>query len=378
MQEWSKKNELNSFNSYKGLLYSNWYQSIRDWKDGKRDAPLPPVEVSLDPIHACNLMCDHCNAHRYLLEDSTVIEKTKRRLQDDHFINTIKFLGKWGAKAVCLGGGGEPTLHTKLKDALYECTEAGMDCAVVSNGINITDELIPAMAENCRWVGISVDAGSRETYLVGKKADRFTRVITNMRKLSDYCKNTRSKCEVSYKFLIFSYNQHEIYQACQTAKEMGAKDFHVRPADWSHQGMGELKKKLGDYNVEKVLEQFEMCHKLEDENFRVFTVVHKFDENFAPRKDFEQCYASPCCLQLCADGNAYLCPDQRFTPEYQLGTHFPDPENILNFWGSKKHYDMVFGWGKAKCNTRCTFAPYNKQCEKLFINDNDPFCKYFI
>jgi hypothetical protein len=206
----------------------------------------------------------------------------------------------------------------------------------------------------------------------------FVRTITNLKKLADYCKNTRSKCDVSYKFLIFNYNQHEIYKACQLAKEFGARDFHARPADWSHQGMGELKDKIGGYDVDEVLRQFDLCHTLEDENFRVYTVVHKFDENFKPRKDFDGCYGSPCCIQLCADGSAYLCPDQRFSPEYKLGEHYPDPENILKFWGSKAHYDMVFGWGKAKCTTRCTFAPYCRQCQELFIKDTDPMCWKFI
>jgi len=378
MKEWSKKNELNSFNSYKGLLYAPWYQSIRDWKDGKRSAPLPPVEASLDPIHACNLMCDHCNAHRYLLEDNTIIAKESRRMSDEHLINLTKFLGKWGVKAVCYGGGGEPTLHTGLKDALYACKEVGMDCAVVTNGINLDDNLIKAIAETCRWAGISVDAATKDTYKLGKKSDKFVRVISNLKKLAEYCKFTRSRCEVSYKFLIFKYNQHEIYQAAQMAKEMGAKDFHARPADWSHQGMGELKSKIGSYDIDKVLEQFEKCHELEDENFKVYTVVHKFDEDFKPRKDFGGCYASPCCLQLCSDGNAYLCPDQRFSEEYKLGSHYPSPEEILSFWGSPKHYDMVFNWGKDKCTTRCTFAPYCKQAEELFIKDTDPMCKWFI
>ncbi len=34
----------------------------------------------------------------------------------------------------------------------------------------------------------------------------LVRTITNIKKLSDYCRNTRSKCDVSYKFLIFNYN----------------------------------------------------------------------------------------------------------------------------------------------------------------------------
>jgi hypothetical protein len=110
----------------------------------------------------------------------------------------------------------------------------------------------------------------------------------------------------------------------------------------------------------------------------VFTVVHKFDTEFKPRKDFSQCYASPCCIQLCADGNVYLCPDQRHQEFYKLGTHYPDVTDIKNCWGSQKHYDLVFKTGKINCKTRCTFNPYCRQCEELFIKDNDPMCWKFI
>ena len=38
MKEWSRKNEFNSFNSWKGLLYSEWYKAIIEWRDGEREA----------------------------------------------------------------------------------------------------------------------------------------------------------------------------------------------------------------------------------------------------------------------------------------------------------------------------------------------------
>ena len=101
MKEWSKKNEFNSFNSWKGLLYAPWYQSIADWKEHKISAPIAPIEASLDPIHACNLQCEHCNAASYLLSDLKM-----KMMPDEHLSNLVDFLGIWGVKAVCFGGGG--------------------------------------------------------------------------------------------------------------------------------------------------------------------------------------------------------------------------------------------------------------------------------
>lgn len=78
MKEWSKSNELNSFNSFKGLLYADWYKSIREWKEGRILAPMAPVEASLDPIHACNLKCEHCfNGEEEITLDDFSTKKMK-------------------------------------------------------------------------------------------------------------------------------------------------------------------------------------------------------------------------------------------------------------------------------------------------------------
>lgn len=373
MKEWSRRNELNSFNSYKGLLYADWYRSIREWKDGKRKAPLPPVEASIDPVHACNLQCEHCNAASYLIADLK-----QKRIPDEDLEKLIRYLGAWGVKAICFGGGGEPTMHTHLARSLFLTKESGMDSSIATNGTLFTDELIDSMAQNCRWVGISVDAGSSEVYQIGRKTDKFEHALNNIEKLTSKIKASNHKCDIAFKFLIFDYNQYEIYEACKIAKKLGVQDFHARPADFSHQGMGNQKKNINPYDVDTVLKQFAKCHELEDEHFRVFTVVHKFHTDFMPRKDFSHCYGSPCCIQLCADGNIYLCPDQRHQDFYKLGAFLPDVSAIKEYWGGKRHYELVFATGKQNCTTRCTFAPYCKQCEELFIKDTDPMCWKFI
>jgi MoaA/NifB/PqqE/SkfB family radical SAM enzyme len=369
MLEW--RDNYNSFNSWKGLTYINQYKAIDEWRLNKRKAPLPPIEVSLDPIHACNLGCSHCNASRYLEDKDT----KQRRMDDKHMMNLIKFLAKWGVKGICFGGGGEPSMHTKLADAILLARKLGVETSVATNGLIMTPELMKAYSQ-CRWVGISVDAANKETYMIGRKMDGFDKVTDNIRKLVQYIKSSHSKCDVAFKFLIFNYNQHEILSACKLAKELEVKDFHARPADFRHQGMTEQQQK-NFYDIDNIEKQFSECHKLEQDYFNVFTVVHKFNPDFTPKRRFTQCYASPICIQLCANGNIYLCPDQRHVDFYKLGTH-TNPKNILKLWGSKLHYDLVFKKGCSVCTSRCTFSPYNEQCERLAINKDDPMCVSFV
>ena len=333
------------------------------------------LETTTGNYFVSGVLVHNCNASRYLEDD----QKERVRIPDDVFPNLISFLANWGTKAICFGGGGEPTLHTSLGEMLKLSKGMGMENSIATNGINFDDELIKTAVETCRWIGVSVDAAYRGTYLKGRGVDKFYDTINTIKKLSKYAADHKLNCDVAYKFLLFEYNQHEVYDACQLAKAMGAKDFHVRPADLSHQGMhSKYKGKASPYDIESVKAQFEKCHELADEKFRVFTVVHKFDDQFLPKKPFSQCYAAPCCIQICPNGKVYFCPDQRYNESYCLGDWYPDPFKIEEFWGSEKHYDLVFNSGKCNCNTRCTFNPYNEQAEKLVMNSDDPICRNFI
>ena len=333
---------------------------------------MPPIEASLDPIHKCNLLCDHCNAHRYLTDGNLKLD----RMPDQHLFKLVEFLGKWGVKAICFGGGGEPALHSALPEALELTRKVGMESSVATNGTLFNDKLIRSLTL-CKWVGVSVDAATPETYKIGRKQDLFYQTINNISQLVREVRNSRSFCNVSYKFLIMPSNQYEIFKACKLARELGVRDFHARPADYRHQGMGELQKKGNEFNVNAINKQFEQCHYLENDDFRVFTITHKFNDDFTPKRNFTHCYGAPLLIQLCADGNVYFCPDQRHQEEYKLGTHYPDVENIKEIWGNTKHKELVFGNTPFKCNTRCTVGVYCRMCEQVFM-DNDPFDWRFV
>jgi radical SAM protein with 4Fe4S-binding SPASM domain len=140
--------------------------------------------------------------------------------------------------------------------------------------------------------------------------------------------------------------------------------------------MGELKTH-NEYDVDFINEEFEKCHAIEDKGFRVFTVVHKFNKDFTPSRPFTQCYASPLVIQVCADGNIYLCPDTRFMDFYKLGSH-KNVDDIEKAWNSDRHKELVSKLACGNCKSRCTYAPYNEIAERLFINTDDPMIRNLV
>ncbi|MAH03318.1 hypothetical protein CMI39_00860 [Candidatus Pacearchaeota archaeon] len=374
-KEWSNKSQYNSFNSYKGLTYfESHYKPIAKWFNSP-ELP-PPIELSLDPTHLCNFKCDHCNAQRYLVHNPSEVPEDKKVMTIEHLRKLVDFAAKWGVRGVCIGGGGEPLMNKNVWELPAYISNKGMVSSFATNGALINEQIARQMMF-CRWVGVSVDAGSRETFQRVHGVDNFDKVIENLRLLVETKKSTGSKIDISYKFLISPYNWKDIEKACKLAKEIGVRDFHARPADFQRKDFKEITEL--NYNFQEIHELFEKCHEMEDENFRVFTVMHKYDPEFKIKHTFKKCCSSTLMLQACSDGNCYICADHRIEQRFLLCNHFPNPEKITEVWGSDKHRKLLNSVDVNKECARCTYGEYARQIEELAIGsiEDDPMCVDF-
>jgi len=345
--EWGNKTKYNSFNSYKGLTYYENYISIAEWLQGASENLPPPIECNLDPVRGCNLDCYFCITQGYMKD----IKYEKLPL--DYMLRLVDFLANWGVRGLCISGGGEPTLHKGLPE-LIDFATGKMDVAVVTNATKFVKELVA-----CRWVALSVDAANRQTYKAIKGKDVFDKVCANINKLFELREAIKSRVDLCFKFLILPENQYEIYDACKLAKELGVQDFHARPCDFEKQDIVGHKKLTLD--IVGIHEQFEKCHELEDENFHVYTITHKFDAEFHVKHDFPACLAAPMILPILTDGNAYLCVEHKMDEKYCIGSCYPDPERILEWWGSDRHRQMINGILPDRDCSRCIYSQYHQQ-----------------
>lgn len=114
------------------------------------------------------------------------------------------FLPRWGennptwipgVEAVCIAGGGEPLINPAIADFIDRLIQNGIEVGVVTNGLMIY-RYIDALSQ-CTWIGVSIDAATRETYnkLKGLPPDNdtFDRVIENISILSDYARRQNKK-----------------------------------------------------------------------------------------------------------------------------------------------------------------------------------------
>jgi molybdenum cofactor biosynthesis enzyme MoaA len=363
MKEWN--NPYNPFNSIKILLWAEHLQRMADQNF------LPPIQINTDPTNVCNYNCIWCNSFLN-------IKNSKEVMSEDHLLKLADFYAEWGVKSTCIAGGGEPLINKSVKKFLLRLKENGVEAGMITNGYFLNEELNDVVSDTCRWIGISMDAGTNKTYMEIKNISdekAFQKVLDNIKSLTSTIKNKKSSCDVSYKYVLHPANAKEIFIAAQLAKSIGVKDFHLRPVGWDN-----LIKTLGkdpiDFtpHIESIDKQIEQSMNLENDNFRFFGIRHKFKPDFQRKINFKRCWAAPLVLTFGADGNCYLCQDMRGNKDMILCSHNPDPKEVLKHWNTDRHKKMLERVDVTKC-PRCTYGPCNEMIEQVFIKDS--MCRNF-
>lgn len=342
MKEWN--NKYNSFNSMKALIH------VPYWKKALNNNQIaPPIFVSVDPCGICNFKCPHCNAADIL--------KTKHGMMSKETIdNLIQVLLQWNTKSVCIGGGGEPLLNENTFYLIDILKENNIQVALVTNGYNL-DKNIDSILK-CNYLGISVDASTDETFSKIKGVDKktFHKVINNIKNI------TNRGLEVCYKYLLLPNNYEEVYTAAVIAKNIGCDLFHMRPGSdpW-------FEKDLISFNIDKISLVEDQINRarcdLENTNYKIFSVVNKFSENWKPKVTFEKCWACYTTCFVSYDGTIGLCCDRRGDKNIELG-NISEP----NVWGSAKHLAIHNSINVNSC-PRCTFCHVNEIYENVIIKD---------
>ena len=368
MNEWS--NAWNPFNSAKVLLWKSHLEACAN------ENYLPPVSVDLDPANKCMYDCPHCNAYD-VLNDSGKI------MSEEHMIKLIDFLADWRdstqyktPNSACVSGGGEPYMNKNINSLFERMAHHNMEIGIITTGFLMNEQDIDIVAKTVRWIGFSMDSATSTTYkkVKGIKSDdAMSKVINNIKKLVKRIDQLGTKCDVAYKFLLTPDNAFEIFHAIKLAKEIGVKDFHLRPAGWDNLSKVKNKPDYSEY-IDVINTQIEDGMKLETKNFRVFGIRHKFNPDFSKKINFSRCWAIPMLPTFGADGNVHICFDMRGREDLILCKHDPDQSEILKVWNTDFHKNMIRSI-KIKDCPRCTFGSYNEIVEKVIIDDS--MCKLF-
>lgn len=373
MAEWSFNKRWNPFNSYKLLAH------VDRWRNIKRGEDIPaPILVTIDPTNKCNLNCEWCNA-KYIRN------RNNKSLSKRTMVSIADFLPEWetrGVDAVCIAGGGEPLMNPGTGCLIDHLSDNNIEIGIVTNGTLINDFIEPL--SQCTWVGVSIDAGTPETYKRYKGIDKFGQIIDNIRHLIKYSHENGTRLAskrpgygVSYKYLLYHDNVQEVYEASRIAKESGCKNIHFRPAGtrWDEIG-GDHPVKFSSEEIMMFREEVAKAQSLDNERFGVYGITHKFDSQFQRANHFKKCYSvfmtavfEPPTSNYKDEFTLGLCCDRRGDARLELLRNSNNINEINRVWGSEEHWRIHDEITVGTC-PRCTYQPHNEIYENVILNDS--------
>lgn len=264
-------------------------ERLVDFVEGRLPEPLL---CELYPTYACQLRCPWCDMGHTLKDQTDASGHMPRRL----LLSVVEQLSSAGVKAINWSGGGEPTLHPDILEAVTLSKRLGMSNGMFTNGLwghdaRLWDELPPQM----NWIRFSLNSGWNKTLegaqrvLALRERDGWTAtiglgvVITNEMADSAYRRRLIGLLENAVQSP-FDYIQlrpnhlappDEVAEADRLAKAMCAM----------------LRTNYGD--AERML----------------YRTPYKFADGVVPARHYDICYSPTFILTIGAEGFVWHCPD---------------------------------------------------------------------
>ncbi|MFC2061733.1 radical SAM/SPASM domain-containing protein [Elusimicrobiota bacterium] len=202
----------------------NYYLIERQKKN--RDIILDgfPYWLTMDPTNFCNLKCPLCPTGQ---ERNC---RPKKKLDEEAFKNIIDILGPYLIH-MDFCNWGEPLLNEKIYDMVKYAKKYNIHIKLDTN-INILSEINAQqlIESGLDKIILSVDGASQESYQKYRRGGDFNKVLNNIKLLVENKKKAgKDSPVITWQFLVFKHNEHEIEKAKKIAYVLGVDEITFTP-----------------------------------------------------------------------------------------------------------------------------------------------------
>lgn len=241
---------------------------------------------------------------------STELFKTAETHNPNRKIDTKKAMeiiddcAEIGVKAIQFTGGGEPTVHKDHAALFQRAQNHGLQTALVTNGIKLTQESV----DGHTWVRISVDAGTSETYA---KIRRVTPLHWN--KVWNNIESLNFDGTLGIGFVVTPDNFHEIAECAFFAREAGADNIRIG-AVFSSDGTSFYPE------IQPVIDEINEAKKYATDDFQVIDLFGRRISDLEARPTEPFCGYQYFTTYIGGDLSVYRCCNTAYTPKGYLGS----------------------------------------------------------
>ena len=182
-----------------------------------------PVALEVDLSNLCQNKCSFCHFDNFI---STAQENMDLKT----FKSIIRQFKSYGGKGITLTGGGEPLMNPAFPDCIKFAYDRDVPLGLITNGIFLDRYL--HLINLFRFVRVSLNAASFETYKKLTGTEHFNRVIRNIQSVLF----KRSCTDVGLSFVIDDKNKSEVKEAQDLAVSLGVDYIQIKP-QWVLEGI---------------------------------------------------------------------------------------------------------------------------------------------
>jgi len=205
--------------------YANLARSYYEYATGATTVKARPLKLIFDPTNVCQLACPLCPTGIGLLD------RGRGHADVELFRRVMEEVGS-SVFFVDFYNWGEPLLSPRLEELIRIAREHHVASVVSTNlSMKLSDERIERLlTSGVSEIGVALDGASAETNAVYRRKGKFDLVVDNMRRLVEARRRLgQAHPLISWYFVVFGFNEHEIPKARRMARDIGVDRLNLRP-----------------------------------------------------------------------------------------------------------------------------------------------------
>ena len=182
------------------------------------------TEFHIEPTNICTLKCSGCARTRFI--NQWPQHWKNHNLNIDELLRFLD-IDLTGKRIVLCGNYGDPIYHNDLIDFVKKLKARGVSVLITTNGSYKTQQWWEELVDNLSssdTINFSVD-GTPENFTQYRVNADWESIQVGMKVVAN------SKCNSSWKYIPFAFNQTDIDQVEKLSQDIGIKNFRVQFSD---------------------------------------------------------------------------------------------------------------------------------------------------
>ncbi|MDD5194971.1 MAG: radical SAM protein [Candidatus Omnitrophica bacterium] len=330
-------------------------QRVHQWLEGKN---IVPLYLEIAPSGACNHRCIYCGLD-FMHYRPVFLDK-------DVFKKRISEMASLGVKSIMYAGEGEPLLHKDIAQIIKHTKLSGIDSAITTNGVLLTEKKAQEIMPYTAWIKVSVDAASPQTYakIHQTHPGDFDRVMNNLSAAAKLRQKKGYKCTLGMQLLLLPENYNEVIRLAKLAKDIGMDYLVVKP--YSQHPLS-ITKKYKNIKYRDYLDLAQKLDKISDKKFNVIFRTNTMAKWDKAEHNYAHCLGLPFWGYVDASGNVWGCSMYLTKDKFCLGNIYKS--TLKKIWQSKKRKELTL-WAQnkldtTKCRVNCRMDEINRYLWEL-------------